>query len=87
MSAESALRTPHSILLGDSLPRPDALGKVTGAARYPGDLIRAGMLHIKVIFSGRPHARILSIDTSAALAMPGVVTVLTAADVRSTPLA
>ena len=81
MSTQSALRTPHSALLGDSLPRPDALGKVTGAARYPGDLIRAGMLHIKVIFSGRPHARILSIDTSAALAMPGVVTVLTAADV------
>ncbi len=81
MSAHSALRTPHSALLGASLPRPDALGKVTGAARYPGDLIRAGMLHIKVIFSGRPHARILSIDTSAALSMPGVVTVLTAADV------
>jgi CO/xanthine dehydrogenase Mo-binding subunit len=67
--------------IGASLPRPDALGKVTGAARYPGDLVRPGMLHIKVVFAHRPHARIVSIDSSAALAQPGVVAVLTAADV------
>jgi CO/xanthine dehydrogenase Mo-binding subunit len=67
--------------IGASLPRPDALGKVTGAARYPGDLLRPGMLHIKVLFAHRPHARIVSIDSSAALAHPGVVAVLTAADV------
>src|SRR5262245_45701660 len=80
-SRDSALRTPHSALIGASLPRPDALGKVTGAARYPGDLIRPGMLHLKVIFAGRPHARIRAIDAGAALARPGVVAVLTAADV------
>jgi CO/xanthine dehydrogenase Mo-binding subunit len=68
-------------LIGASLPRPDALGKVTGAARYPGDLVRPGMLHLKVVFAGRPHARILSINTSAALALPGVAAVFTAADV------
>ncbi|NTW04424.1 MAG: molybdopterin-dependent oxidoreductase, partial [Oscillochloris sp.] len=68
-------------LIGASLPRPDALGKVTGATRYPADLVQPGMLHLKVIFAGRPHARILDIDTSAALAVPGVVAVLTAADV------
>ena len=68
-------------LIGESLPRPDALGKVTGAANYPADLVRAGMLHLKVVFAGRAHARITAIDTAAALAYPGVVAVLTAADV------
>jgi CO/xanthine dehydrogenase Mo-binding subunit len=61
--------------------RPDALGKVTGAARYPGDLVRPGMLQLQVVFARRPSARIRSIDASAALALPGVVAVLTAADV------
>src|SRR4051795_7625986 len=78
---DSAFRTPHSALVGASLPRPDAIGKVTGAAHYPADLVRPGMLHLKVVFAGRPHARIRGIDTSAALAQPGVVAVLTAADV------
>jgi CO/xanthine dehydrogenase Mo-binding subunit len=68
-------------LIGAALARPDALGKVTGATRYPGDLIEPGMLHLKVVFAGRPHARILSIDSSKALSNPGVVAVLTAADV------
>src|SRR4051794_40449918 len=70
-------------LIGTSLPRPDALGKVTGATNYPGDLVRPGMLHLKVVFAQRPHARIRAIDSSAALAYPGVVAVLTAADVPS----
>src|SRR5512138_2151774 len=68
-------------LIGESLPRPDALGKVTGATNYPGDLARPGMLHLKVVFAHRPHARIRAIDSGAALAHPGVVAVLTAADV------
>lgn len=68
-------------LVGQPLPRHDALGKVTGATPYPGDLVRAGMLRLKVVFAGRAHARILAIDSSAALAHPGVVAVLTAADV------
>ena len=68
-------------VVGAPLPRPDALGKVTGATRYPGDLVRPGMLHLKLVLAGRPHARILAIDTSDALAHPGVVAVLTAADV------
>ncbi len=68
-------------LIGKSIPRPDALGKVTGAARYPGDLVQPGMLHLKVVFAQRVHARIHAIDTRAALAYPGVVAVLTAADV------
>jgi CO/xanthine dehydrogenase Mo-binding subunit len=72
--------TPPS-LIGTSVPRPDALGKVTGEAAYPADLIRPGMLHLRVVFAGRPHARILRINSEAALAHPGVVAVLTAADV------
>jgi CO/xanthine dehydrogenase Mo-binding subunit len=59
----------------------DARAKVSGEALYPGDLTMPGMLHMKVLFAGRPHARILSIDTSEAEAYPGVVAVLTARDV------
>lgn len=68
-------------LIGAPLPRPDASGKVTGATRYPADLLKPDMLHLQVVFAHRPHARILSVDTDAALACPGVVAVLTAADV------
>ncbi len=57
-------------LIGASLPRADALGKVTGATRYPADLVRPGMLHLQVVFAQRPHARIKTIDTSAALTDP-----------------
>jgi CO/xanthine dehydrogenase Mo-binding subunit len=74
------MSTPTS-LIGASLPRPDALSKVTGAARYPADLIQPGMLYLRVVFAERPHARITSLDTAPALAHPGVVAVLTAADV------
>jgi CO/xanthine dehydrogenase Mo-binding subunit len=70
-----------SDLIGASIPRPDARGKVTGATTYPADLIRADMLQCKIVFAGRPHARIRRIDPTAALARPGVVAVLTAADV------
>ncbi len=70
-----------SSLIGASLPRPDALGKVSGATAYPADLVRPGMLHLAVVFAERPHARIRALDASAALAHAGVVAVLTAADV------
>ncbi len=68
-------------LLGASLPRPDALGKVTGATSYPADLVRPGMLHLQVVFAHRPHARIRAIDAQNALEYPGVVAVLTSEDV------
>ena len=67
--------------IGASHPRHDALGKVTGAANYPADLIQPGMVRLKTVFARRGHARILSIDTAAALAVPGVIAVLTAKDV------
>jgi CO/xanthine dehydrogenase Mo-binding subunit len=69
------------VSVGRSVVRVDARAKVTGEAQYPGDLAMPGMLHAKVLFAGRPHARILSIDTREAEALTGVVTILTARDV------
>lgn len=68
-------------LIGQSIPRVDALDKVIGRTPYPGDLTIPGMLHMKVLFARRPHARIKRIDTRKALAHPGVVAVFTAEDV------
>ncbi len=67
--------------IGQSVPRLDAHDKVTGKALYSGDLVRSGMLHMKTLFAGRPHARVIRIDTSAAEALPGVVAIYTARDV------
>ena len=60
--------------------RGDYLEKVTGQAQFASDVVIPGMLHGRVLRSPLPHARIRSIDVSAALAMPGVVAVLTGAD-------
>jgi len=67
--------------IGQRMLRPDAVDKVTGQARFPGDLQMDGMLHMKVLFSDRPHARIVAIDISEAERMPGVVAILTHEDV------
>jgi CO/xanthine dehydrogenase Mo-binding subunit len=68
-------------VIGESHRRPDAPGKVNGATAYPADRIRAGMLHSAVVFSHRPRARVLGIDISRVMAVPGVVKVLMAEDV------
>lgn len=68
-------------VVGQTIQRTDAVGKVTGQAAYPGDLDMDGQLWMKVRFSDRVHARIVSIDTSRAETYPGVVTVFTARDV------
>ncbi|MFL7812359.1 MAG: xanthine dehydrogenase family protein molybdopterin-binding subunit [Anaerolineales bacterium] len=67
--------------IGTSHKRVDALGKVTGKAVYSGDQIRPDMLHMKILFAGRPHAIVKEIDTSKAAELPGVVLILTAKDV------
>jgi 4-hydroxybenzoyl-CoA reductase subunit alpha len=67
-------------VVGKPLPRVDAVGKVTGRAVYADDLNLPRMLHCKVLRSPHPHARIASIDTSAARRMPGVHAVITGAD-------
>ncbi|MCC6612548.1 MAG: xanthine dehydrogenase family protein [Anaerolineae bacterium] len=61
--------------------RIDAQGKVTGETPYPGDFDMDGQLWMKIRFSDRPHARVLSIDTTQAKALRGVHGVFTAADV------
>lgn len=68
-------------VIGTSQPRYDAVEKVTGAAIYSGDVKPDRMCYGKFVSSPHAHAKILSIDVSEALAMPGVVDVLTGADV------
>ena len=67
--------------VGSSLPRVDAAAKVTGTARFPGDIDIPGQAWLKVVFAGIAHGRITAVDTAAALAAPGVIAVLTAQDV------
>ncbi len=67
--------------IGVSLPRIDALAKVTGQAPYPGDLMMPGMLHAKVLFARRPHARVKAMDLREALRLPGLVAIFTGLDV------
>ena len=67
--------------VGRSLRRIDALGKVTGETLYPGDIYLPGMLSMKILFAGRPHAIVRRLDTERAERMPGVVAVFTASDV------
>jgi CO/xanthine dehydrogenase Mo-binding subunit len=66
--------------VGVSRPRKDAREKLSGQAQYVGDMEMAGMLHGSVLRSPYAHARIASIDFSAALALEGVAAILTAAD-------
>lgn len=68
-------------LIGQNILRKDAVGKVTGKTAYPSDMNLDGQLWMKILFSARSHARILAVDIQDALAYPGVVAVLTAADV------
>jgi selenium-dependent xanthine dehydrogenase len=67
--------------IGHSHPRPDAVAKVTGAARFADDYRFPGMLYGATLRAAYPHARILSIDASQAAALPGVHAVLTHRDV------
>ena len=66
------------VLVGTSLPRQDGPDKVTGRARYAGDQAPPGMLYARLVTSPYAHARLLNIDTSAALSTPGVVAAFTA---------
>jgi CO/xanthine dehydrogenase Mo-binding subunit len=67
--------------IGFSVPRTDGAGKVTGEAQYPADLRRQDFLHARVVFTNEPHARLVRLDVTPALAVPGVVEVVTSADV------
>lgn len=65
---------------GHNVPAPAGPDVVTGKARFTLDVVPEGLLHIKLARSPHAHARIRSIDKSAALAVPGVTAVLTYED-------
>ena len=66
--------------VGAPLPQVDAYAKVTGRAIYADDIILPRMLYGRLLRSPHPHARIVSIETSRALALPGVLAVITGED-------
>src|SRR5262245_1526291 len=66
--------------IGKSRRRVDARAKVTGQTRFADDLMLPRMLHCKLLRSAVPHARVLRVDASRALAHPGVHLVLTGRD-------
>ena len=68
-------------VVGHPVTRVDVDDKVTGAAAYGYDLVLPDMLHGKVLFSTRPHARIVSIDLEKARRHPGVAAAISGADV------
>ena len=67
-------------LIGTRMRRIEGLDKATGRAVYTDDVQLPGMLHGKILRSPHAHARIVSIDTSAAEALPGVAGVITGRD-------
>lgn len=76
-----ALSAEPMQVVGTLVTRPDAVDKVTGAARYTDDLDFEGMLHARVKRAEVPHAILRRLDVSKARALPGVAAVLTAGDI------
>ncbi len=73
-------------IVGTNYPKVDAEDKVTGRARYAGDMKFTGMLHCKFVRSPHAHAKILSIDTSEAEKLPGVKAIITGKDMTGKTL-
>ena len=80
MSANIADNMQINPIIGASVPRIEGPDKATGRAIYTDDITRPGMLHAALLGSHYAHARILSVDTSAARALPGVKAVLVGTD-------
>lgn len=76
-----AAATDKPSLIGQSLPRVDAVDKARGTAVFTDDLLLPGMLYGKLLRSPHAHARILGIDVSRALRLPGVKCVITGNDI------
>ncbi|MGH3504044.1 MAG: xanthine dehydrogenase family protein molybdopterin-binding subunit [Nocardioidaceae bacterium] len=66
--------------VGVSVPRVDAVAKVTGSATYAIDTVLPDMLHGRVVRADRPHARVIRVSAQAALRVPGCVAVVTGQD-------
>ncbi|MBI2369733.1 MAG: 4-hydroxybenzoyl-CoA reductase subunit alpha, partial [Deltaproteobacteria bacterium] len=73
-------------LIGKRVPNLDAYERVSGRAKYTGDVMLPGMLVARVLRSPHPHARIVRIDTSKAEALPGVKAVVTYQDAPKVPV-
>src|SRR3972149_10745525 len=71
-------------IIGQRVPRVDAAAQVTGTARYGADIRLPGTLYARALRSPPPHARIKSLDCSRALALEGVMAVITADDLPTT---
>ena len=67
-------------VIGERVPRVDAREKVTGEAKYAADYSLPDMLWCKLLRSPYPHAKILNIDISKALKLPGVKAIITGKD-------
>ena len=72
-------------LIGKNFTPPDVRAKVTGSAKYSEDFRPEGMLFCKLLTSPMPHARVVSVDATEALAMPGVEGILRASEVPPSP--
>jgi carbon-monoxide dehydrogenase large subunit len=66
--------------IGSRVRRKEDVRLLRGIGKYVGDIHRAGMVHAAILRSTQAHARIVKIDTATALCLPGVVGILTAAD-------
>ncbi|MBW4558043.1 MAG: molybdopterin-dependent oxidoreductase [Trichormus sp. ATA11-4-KO1] len=84
--------SPHPLVppsspspVGASIPKQDGTAIVTGKAAYTGDIAPPGLLHLKVLRSPHPHAKIKQIHTEQAKALPGVVAIFTHEDVPRIP--
>ncbi|MFQ5407222.1 MAG: xanthine dehydrogenase family protein molybdopterin-binding subunit [Anaerolineales bacterium] len=77
-----AMEIPEVAIIGQPIPRIDGAMKTTGLQRFGADYYVAGMLHLKVVRSPHPHAKVLSIDPNPALEQRGVEAVITAADIK-----
>src|SRR5437588_5949404 len=77
----SALDRPNSYI-GRSVPRPNLQRLLQGRAQYVSDLVLPRMVHVALLRSPYAHARIVHLDPAPARALPGVVAVVTGADLE-----
>ena len=88
-STFAAERDDDFNVIGSVVQRSDARGHVTGRTEFFEDVAPPGLLHLRMHRSARHHARLLDVDLTDALAVPGVVRILTHADIPNnlyTPL-
>ena len=67
--------------IGSRVKRQEDIRLLRGTGKYVGDIHRTGMMHAAVLRSPHAHARIVKVDAHRALQLPGIIGVLTAADI------